>query len=75
MKEIDFHPHALVKMAVREITADEVIEAIQRPDHVAPAKLGRTCAYKKRGDYWLRVICEETAHKVLVITTYVTRRR
>lgn len=75
MKEIDFHPHALAKMAMREITADEVIEAIQHPDHVAPAKFDRTCASKKRGDYWLRVILEETEQRVLVVTTYVTRRR
>lgn len=75
MKEIDFHPHALAKMAAREIAADDIIEAIQHPDSVAPAKLGRTCAYKKRGDYWLRVILEETEQRVLVITAYVTRRR
>jgi len=75
VQEIDFHPHALGKMAEREISADEVIEALQDPDHVSPAKLGRQCAYKKRGDYWLRVIFEEREARVLVSTTYVSRKR
>ena len=75
MKELDFHPHALYKMAEREIAADEVIEALQHPDSVMPARLNRQCAYKKRGDYWLRVIFEETAERILIITTYVSRRR
>lgn len=75
MQEIDFHPHALGKMAEREISADEVIEVLQNPDDVSPAKLGRQCAYKKRGDYWLRVIFEAKERKRLVLTTYVTRRR
>jgi hypothetical protein len=75
MEEIDFHPHALYKMREREISADEVIHAVQDPDDVAPARLGRKCASKKRGDYWLRVIFEERARGVLIITAYVTRRR
>jgi len=75
VKEIDFHPHALAKMAERNISADEVIEALRVPDLVAPAKLARHCAYKKRGGYWLRVIVEESERQILVITTYVTRRR
>jgi len=75
MQEIDFHPHALFKMKVRGISADEVIETIQNPDAVFPAKRGRTCAQKKHGDYWLRVIFEEERMRALVITTYMTRRR
>ena len=75
MQEIDFHPHALIKMGERELSADEIIDALQHPDDVVPAKRGRQCAYKKRGDYWLRVIFEEHERRLLVITTYVTRRR
>ena len=75
MQEIDFHPHALFKMSERDISADEVIEALQRSDHMGPAKRGRMCADKKRGDYWLRVIFEERENSLLVITAYITRRR
>lgn len=75
MREIDLHPHALQKMGERELSADEVIEAIQDPDDVVPGRLGRKIAYKKRGEYWLRVIFEDDPRRVLVITAYVTRRR
>ncbi len=75
MREIDFHPHALQKMGERELSADEVIEAIQDPDDVAPGRLGRKIVYKKRGEHWLRVIIEDIPRRVLVITAYVTRRR
>jgi len=75
MKEIRFHPHALYKMGEREISADDVIEALQHPDEVVPVKRGRICALKRRGDYWLKVIVEEGRRQALVITTYVTRRR
>ena len=75
MQEIDFHPHALFKMSERNISADEVIDALQRSDHMGPAKLGRMCADKKHGDYWLRVIFEERESSLLVITAYITRRR
>ena len=66
MREIDFHPHALQKMGERELSADEVIEAIQDPDDVAPGRLGRKIAYKKHGVYWLCVIVEDTPRRVLV---------
>lgn len=62
-------------MTEREIEADEVVKALHAPDVITPAKLGRKCVFKKRGNYWLRVILEEDERRVLVITTYVTRRR
>lgn len=61
-------------MAEREISAAEVIEAVQSSERLVGAKWGRRCAVKKRGEYDLRVVFEEDERRILVITTYVTRR-
>ncbi len=71
---IVYTEHAKVRMRHRGIVKSEVEEALLHPYFTVPSKLGRYIAVQKRGDKYLKVICEKSNDKITVVTVYWTRR-
>ncbi len=71
--KIIFHPHAIDKLKKRNLKQETVEEAIKNPDTVSDGKFGRKIAQKVYARYLLRVIYEERADSITVITAYPTK--
>lgn len=78
MKPFRWTPHAENEVKSREIDRTEVETTLRQPDFVAPGQPPRT-VYSRRyfdsllqSDMLLRVIVEETATEVTIITLYKT---
>jgi hypothetical protein len=80
MKNIRFTGHAMLKMEVLnahgvKVTMEEVKKVILEADTREAGHGGRMVAQKRFGaEHVLRVVCEETAGEILVITMYPGRR-
>ena len=80
MKPIRWTPHARKKMASREVSRHEVEQTIAHPDSVAPGRPPRRIFMRRyvddalRTEMLLRVIVEETATELVVVTLYKTSK-
>lgn len=76
-KEIKFSNYAEFQLKQRNINREDAVKALKFPDQVVPGKKGRKIAQKKfaKGelDGLLRVIYEEKANIISVITIYPVR--
>jgi len=65
-----FVPHALERMHKREVSREQVIEAIRNPDSVYPGKEGvnRKMILKDFGGRVVKVVYAERPEGILVIT-------
>jgi hypothetical protein len=52
----------------------DVEDTVLRPYFTVPSRLGRFVAVRKYGDRYLKVICEKSNGKIMVVTVYWTRR-
>ena len=75
LKNIDLHSHALLKIRERGLNVNDIIETVSNPDGVVSAEYNRKKAQKLVGKYWVTVIYEEDAKRILIITAYLTRKR
>ncbi|MEE8403608.1 MAG: DUF4258 domain-containing protein [Candidatus Hydrothermarchaeaceae archaeon] len=71
--KIIFHPHAIIKLAERNLDKSMVEEGINNPDRVLDGRHGRRIAQKVYGRYVLRIVYEEHKAHILVITAYLAR--
>ena len=69
--KIDFHSHAVEKLAKRNLDKSSIKEAIKSPDRVVEGRHGRKIAQKVYGRYVLRIVYEEHKEQILVITAYL----
>lgn len=60
--------HARRRMRWREVTEDEVEEAIRHPDRLEPCQRGRTNAFKLIGTRHIRVTFRASEAAIVVIT-------
>jgi hypothetical protein len=78
MAEVKFPPYALVQMEERGLSEAAVREAVESPDQVVRGKRGRKIAQKRmqqaNREHLLRVIYEEAANQVTVVTAYKTSK-
>ncbi len=78
MAEVKLAPYALVQMQERGLTEVAVREAVENPDQVVRGKGRRQIAQKRMQEadreYLLRVIYEEAASEVTVVTAYKTSK-
>jgi len=72
--QITYTEHADARMDFRKISKKEVEEAISQPYFTASSRLGRTIVVKKKGDKYLKIICDRSNDKITVVTVYWTRR-
>jgi hypothetical protein len=68
MKMIKYMRHARNRMRWHQITETEVESAIQGPEFVEPSIEGRSNAWIKTSDKFLRVTYKEEADRFVVIT-------
>lgn len=61
-------------MRERKILKHDVEDAILHPYFTLPTQGDRFIAVKKNGDKYLKVICEKSNDKIIVVTVYWTRR-
>lgn len=80
MKPIEFSQHALLKIAVLArhgltVRPEFVEEVIRQPEKVDVGYKGRRIAQRSLNpDHVLRVVFEEDAERILVVTLYPGRR-
>jgi hypothetical protein len=77
--DIRFTLHAeekLLRLIKVGITKEKVVETLKRPERVLEGYWGRKIAQGNlAGDLILRVVYEETAEEILIITVYPAERR
>ena len=71
---IVYTEHAKSRMVHRRILKSEVEDTVLRPDFTVPSRLGRFVAVRKFGGKYLKVVCEKSNGKIIVVTVYWTRR-
>ncbi|UCE13550.1 MAG: DUF4258 domain-containing protein [Candidatus Heimdallarchaeota archaeon] len=75
--KIQFSEHALERMRARNLTTDQIKEAITNPDEQLPNEIGKV-AHKVLNDnttpekYLLRVFYKEEEDRIFVISAYKT---
>jgi hypothetical protein len=78
MRHVRFSPYALAQLAEREISGQDVRAALENPDQILSGKHGRKIAHKLltigSAELLLRVIYEERAEEVTVVTVYATSK-
>lgn len=80
MKLVRFSSHALDNLTDREIDRAEVEKTLATPDQVEPGQAGRNVYMRKYDDrvlgqvMLLRVVVEETALELVIVTIYKTSR-
>ena len=78
MKPIRWTPHALGNLGEREILREEADRTLEKPDLVVPDQPGRKAFMRRdidltlRAGLLLRIVVEETADELGVITLYKT---
>lgn len=76
MKPIEIIPLARRKIGRRGIPEDWVLDTLRAPDQVVPGYAGRLVAHKRTEmmgvPMLLRVVHEETAERIIVVTAYLT---
>ncbi len=76
MKPIEIIPLARRKMSGRGIPEEWVIDTLQDPDQIVSGYAGRSVAQKRieaaGQPMLLRVVHEETADRIVVVTAYLT---
>ena len=70
MPEIVFTSHALLRLAQRSLSKEDVFEVIYRPSFTRKSILGRTIASKKLGAEYREVVYVNEKDKIVVITVY-----
>jgi hypothetical protein len=61
-------------MQHRKIVKSDVEDTVLHPYFTVPSRLDRFIAVKKYGGKYLKVICEKSNDKIIVVTVYWTRR-
>jgi hypothetical protein len=80
MKPIRWTPHARKKIVRREVGETEVEQAIAQPDSIVPGRPPRRIFRRRYFDdvlqmeMLLRVVVEETAPEITVVTLYKTSK-
>ncbi|MEI6082886.1 MAG: DUF4258 domain-containing protein [Verrucomicrobiota bacterium] len=80
MKPIRWWDHARKKVASREVSAGEVEQTIAKPDVVVPGRPPRQIYMRRYRDevlqteMLLRVVVEETADELVIVTLYKTSK-
>jgi hypothetical protein len=78
MREVRWLPRALTILADREVDRDEADTTLSNPEFVAAGQPGRTIYMRRYFDaplgreMLLRVIVDESAEEILVVTLYKT---
>lgn len=78
MKPVRWTSHALNNLTDREIEREEVDRTLAQPEHIVPDPPGRRVLMRRyhdrvlQQDMLLRVVVEEAANEVVVITVYKT---
>jgi len=71
---IKFTKHALQRMKARNISKDEIIEAIKYPDNLLNDSYKNQIAHKVKKKYLLRVFYYLEGNSKIVITAYKTTK-
>jgi hypothetical protein len=80
MKPVRWTPHALREIARREIDRAEAELTLRQPDAVIPTPPGRNFYQRRYTDkvlsetMLLRVLAEETAEELVIVTLYKTSK-
>lgn len=74
VKKVRFHRHAKRRMKEREVTPDEVENALREPDLVKPSVKGRCNAFKFVNGRFVRVTYKEETDHLLVITVVMRKK-
>ena len=71
---VEYTEHAVFRMRYRRVSKAEVEDTIRNPDFSFVARFGRSVVLKRYGEKFLKVICEKSNDKIIVVTVYWTRR-
>jgi hypothetical protein len=71
---IRYERHARRRMRLYRVAEQEVAQVLASPDALTPAGQGRTNAWKRRGDDWLRVTFLAEGEDTVIITVTPRRR-
>jgi hypothetical protein len=71
---IKFTKHALQRMKVRNISKDDIIEAINNPDNELNDSFGNKIAHKVKNNYLLRIFYYLEGNSKIIITAYKTSK-
>jgi hypothetical protein len=78
MAAVRFSLYALDQLRERDISESEARLAVESPDQVVPGRRGRKVAHKRfreqDREHLLRVVFEESAGDVVVVTVYKTAK-
>ena len=66
--------HALERMRLRNISKEEIIDAIENPDKILNDSFGNKIAHKVKKKYILRVFYYIEGESKLVLTAYKTSK-
>jgi len=75
LKNIVFHPYALYKMNMRNLSRSTVLETVTHPYSVIDGKYGRRIAQKVQEDHLVRVVFEEHEDHLLIVTAYPSNQK
>jgi hypothetical protein len=71
---IEITRHCWERMHAYSVTAEQVMDALERPDRVLEGHSGRRIAQKRLNSLVLRVVFEERQETRRVITVYKAKR-
>lgn len=71
--EIEYAPHAEMKIAKRELSKIHIEKVLKNPDRILDGKERRKIAQKAIGEYLLRVVFEKDGNTYKVITAYYSK--
>jgi len=71
---IKFTKHALQRIKVRDISKEDIIEAINNLDNVLTDSYGNKIAHKVKNKYLLRVFYYIEGNSKVVVTAYKTSK-
>lgn len=80
MKPIRWTTHAERKLSIREAERSEVEQTLEEPDHILPDEPPRSIYQRRYYDrivqqeMLLRVVVEETASELVIVTLYKTSK-
>jgi len=71
---IKFTKHALQRIKTRNISKDEILEALAKPDKIIKDSIGNSIVHKIKAEYLLRVFYYTEKNSKVVITAYKTSK-
>ena len=71
---LEYTEHAVFRMRYRRISKAKVEDTIRNPDFSFVTRFDRSVVLKRYGDKFLKVICEKSNDKIIVVTVYWTGR-